>query len=207
MAFTRAEAMPPLLPESTERQVPKIGSTRVLSWSWKRPRKGQGASKAAGVKMVGWRNLWFELTTRPFVGICATAVWNESRGARFQRAPDARWEFPNVKKKSTSSGASTDRHLAALESSLFAQHLPLLEHCAVIRYDDGDPRLNGWLRLGVLGGAWTLDVKDPDTEMSFRLVDASVDKLWDAAALLLACDEAPFSADPYLKGRKATKKK
>lgn len=185
----------------------KVQSSRVRSWSWKAPRRGRSASRAAGARMIGWRNLWFELTTRPFVGIAVTATWNEQRGSRFQRPPDQVWEFPNVKKKSTSSAGSTDRHLAALESSLFAQHLPLLEHCAVIRYDDGDPRLSGWLRLGVLGGAWTLDVKDPDTEMSFRLVDASVDKLWDAAALLLACDEAPFSADPYLKGRNGKKKK
>lgn len=112
-----------------------------------------------------------------------------------------------MKRKTVNSGGSSDRHLAAMETALFAQHLPLVEHCAIVRYDDGEPRLNGWIRLGVLGGAWTLDVKDPDSEMSFRIVDSSLDKAWDAAALLLACDEAPFAPDPYLKGRKAPKKK
>lgn len=187
--------------------LPKVSSTIVRTWAWKAPRKGQGASKGAWVKLIRRRNLWFELTSVPWVGMAVTALWNESRGSRFQRPPDQRWELPEVKKKSSVAAGSPDRHLAALESSLFAQHLPLLEHCAVVRYDDGDPRVTGWLRLGVLGGAWTLDVKDPDTEMSFRLVDQSVDKLFDAAALLLACDEAPFQADPYLKGRNGKKKK
>lgn len=147
------------------------------------------------------------LTTVPFVGICLTALWRAAGGSDVGREPDLQWRIPDVKKKTLLSGSSAERHLAALESALFAQHLALLEHCAVTRYDDGDPREPGFLRFGTLGAAWTLDVKDPDTEMSFRLVDASVDKLWDAAALLLACDEAPFAPDPYLKGRKATKKK
>jgi len=50
-------------------------------------------------------------------------------------------------------------------------------------------------------------VKDPDTEMSFRLVDASLDKVLENATLLLACDEAPWSNDPYLKRKGPQKKK
>lgn len=185
----------------------KTSITRVRSWSWKAPRPGQAASKGAWVKLVARRNLWVELTSRPFVGICATALWNESRGSRFQRPPDQRWEFPNVKKKSAASAGGNDRHLVAMESAIFAQLMPLVEHCGIIRYEDGDPRLNGWVRMGCLGAAWTLDVKDPDSEMSFRVVDSSLDKAWEAAALLLACDSAPFSQDPYLKARNGQKKK
>lgn len=177
----------------------KVSSSRITSWRWKPPRKGKAASRKAWVRMIARNNLWVELTNRPFVGICATALWNESRGTRFLREPDVRWEFPNVKKKAATAAGAGDRHLAAVETAIFAGLMPLVEHCAVIRYDDGDSRLNGWIRMGCLGAAWTLDVKDPDSEMSFRVVDSSLDKVWEAAALLLACDSAPFSADPYLK--------
>lgn len=103
-------------------------------------------------------------------------------------------------KKPNKGGSGSDaRHLAALESALFSQHLPVLEHLAVTRYDDGDPRVNGWIRFGVLGSAWTMDVKDPQTQLAFRLVDQSVDSLWNTAALLLGCEEAPWVHDPYLK--------
>lgn len=185
----------------------KVSSFRVRSWSWKEPQKGRPASKAAWVRMIARNNLWVELTHRPFVGICATALWNESKAPRFLRDPDCRWEFPNVKKKSVSSPGGNDRHLVAMETAIFANLMPLVEHCGIIRYEDGDPRLNGWIRMGCLGAAWTLDVKDPDSEMSFRVVDSSLDKAWEAAALLLACDQAPFSLDPYLKPRNGSKKK
>lgn len=185
----------------------KVSSTRITSWRWKRPRKGQGASRKAWVRLVARANIWVELTHRPYVGICATALWNKLRGHRFLRDADYRWEFPDVRKKQIAVGNPGERHLAAMETALFAQHMPLIEHCAIIRYDDGDQRMNGWIRMGVLGSAWTLDVKDPDSEMSFRIVDSSLDKAWDAAALLLACDEAPFALDPYLKRKGPAKKK
>jgi len=185
----------------------KVQTSRVRSWAWKPPRKDRPASKASGTRLILWKNLAFELTTVPWVGMAVTAMWNESRGTRYQRVPDLRWSVPNVKKKTSSGPAGSDRHLAAMETAIFAQLMPLVEHCALVRYDDGDPRQGGWVRWGTLGAAWTLDVKDPDSEMSFRLVDSSLDKVWEAAALLLACDEAPFAPDPYLKGRKPSKKK
>jgi len=143
------------------------------------------------------------LTARPFVGMCLTALWYHARGTRAGRSPDVQWRFPDVKKPNMGKGASDARHLAAMETALFAQHLPVLEHMAVVRYDDGDARQPGWIRLGTLGSAWTMDVKDPQSEMAFRLVDQSVDTLWNTAALLLGCEEAPWVRDPYLapKGR------
>lgn len=185
----------------------KVSEKRVLSWRWKRPRKDRPASRAEGICRIWWSGSWFELTTRSWVGMSITARWIDSKGGRFQRQPDLRWEFPDVKKKASSGPAGNDKHLAAMETAIFAQLMPLVEHCALVRYDDGDQRQTGYIRLGTLGAAWTLDVKDPDSEMSFRLVDGSLDKVWETAALLLACDEAPFAPDPYLKRKVPAKKK
>jgi len=39
------------------------------------------------------------------------------------------------------------------------------------------------------------------------VVDAALDKALETASLMLACDEAPWSPDPFLKGKSGTKKK
>jgi len=151
----------------------------------------------------------FDLLLRsvPYVGIHVCGRVDGPYGSRVGDKPTVTWRMPNVKKKVATAGGGSERHLVAVESSIFAQLMPLVEHCAIVRYDDGDPRQTGWLRLGTLGAAWTLDVKDPDTEMSFRLVDGSLDRVLENAALLLACDEAPFALDPYLKRKVPAKKK
>lgn len=178
----------------------------LRSWSWKRPRPGQSVSKKAWECVLRTRNADLHLQHIPFVGICVVGLVKGSPESRAGKPPERRYEVPNVKKKSSSANGSQERHLAAMETSIFAQHMPLVEHCAIIKYEDGDPRLNGWIRMGCLGAAWTLDVKDPDSEMSFRVVDSSLDKAWDAAALLLACDSAPFALDQYLSRKKPQKK-
>jgi len=187
--------------------MPKTTTTRVTSWCWKRPRRGRPFSRQLWVRHVLIGDQCWQLTHTPWVGIYRTAMWDEARSPRFQRAPDFSWRKPDVKKKTAMGSGDGGRHLAAMETSIFAQLLPLVEHCAMVRYDDDDPRLPGWIRMGVLGAAWTLDVKDPDTQQSFRVVDSSLDKAWEAAALVLACDQAPFAADPYAGGPKGEKKK
>jgi len=187
-----------------------MGKVRTLvfrSDSWKPPRAGQPVSRFSWEGKVVTASYDMLLRAVPHVGIHAFARVDGPLGHRAGSPPAVRWRLPNMKKKSVAAAGGGERHLAAMETALFAQMMPLVEHCAIVRYDDNDPRLNGWIRMGCLGAAWTLDVKDPDTEMSFRLVDASLDKVWEQAALLLACDEAPFSTDPYLKRKGPQKKK
>jgi len=112
-----------------------------------------------------------------------------------------------MKKKQASGDDKTVRHLAALESGILRDLLPLVEHMAVTRYDDGDARLTGWVTIKTQGAAWVVQVKDPDSGNSFQVVDAALDKALETASLMLACDEAPWSPDPFLKGKAATKKK
>lgn len=109
-----------------------------------------------------------------------------------------------MKKKLVGSGGPAPRHLAAMESALFTQHMALLEHMALTAYEDGDARQPGFITLRTLGSAWVFDVKDPDTGLSFRILDQQFDKGLDLVQLLLACDEAPWTKDPFLNlnGRK-----
>jgi len=112
-----------------------------------------------------------------------------------------------MKKKQAKSGEETANHLAAMESTLFNDLMALLEHCAARRYDDGDGRETGWFTIKTQGAAWVCTVKDPDTGTSFSVVGDTVDKALSSAALLLACDEAPWELDRWLQDSKQQKKK
>lgn len=104
--------------------------------------------------------------------------------------------------------ANTDvQHLASVECDLFTQHMSLVEHCALRKYDDGTDREPGWFTVKVTGAAWVVQVKDPDSCTSFSAVADTLDKALDTAALLLACDEAPWEHDTWLAKSKADKKK
>jgi len=149
----------------------------------------------------------YTLTSKPFKGICLTAALRNGNASLPSEKPTWTWEFPDMKKKSVASAESGGRHLAALESNILAQLLPLVEHMGVTRYDDGDARLTGWVTIKTQGAAWVVQVKDPDSGNSFTVVDASLDKALETASLMLACDEAPWSPDPFLKAQGAKKKK
>jgi len=116
------------------------------------------------------------------------------------------WERASMKKKAPSSGGSGARHMAAMETALFAQHLPILEHLAITSYEDGDPRTTGYITLSTRGAAWHVAVKDPDSMMSFNLTSMAFDKLLDDLALILGCEEAPWEPDSWLQ-RNGKKKK
>jgi len=156
--------------------------------------------------VLGSRYEWL-LQHRPGVGICAFERW--PRHTRLGSASGAplKWEIPNVKKRQPLTGANGAKHLAALESNLFGQLLPLVEHCALRQYDDGEAREPGWLTIKTQGAAWCVQVKDPDGACSFTAVAESLDKALETAALLLSCDEAPWEPDTFLAAAKARKKK
>jgi hypothetical protein len=118
------------------------------------------------------------------------------------------WEVPSMKKRfSKTSPEGAAQHLAAVETTAFAHLLPLVEHCSYRKYDDGDPREPGWITIKTQGAAWCVQVKDPDAACSFTAVGDTLDKALETAALLLACDEAPWEADVFLAAAKAKKMK
>lgn len=152
-------------------------------------------------------NLEFELTSLQGKGISCTACANLLTGGSISHGPCIRWSYPSMKKKSSTGSSGDQSHLAALESEYLHEHLPVLEHCARTKYDDGDPRLTGWITIKTIGAAWVIQVKDPDSGLSFTVTDASFDKALDTVTLLLSAEEAPWAPDPFLKSQQASKKK
>jgi len=119
-----------------------------------------------------------------------------------------RWEKPSMKKRVAKGALAGDaKHLAPIETNRFSDLMPLVEHCAFRKYDDGDPREPGWITIKTQGAAWCVQVKDPDGCVSFTAVGQSLDQALDTAALLLACDEAPWEPDSFLSASRARKGK
>lgn len=90
------------------------------------------------------------------------------------------------------------QHLAAMETTRFGDMMSLVEHMALMKYDDGSPRQPGWITIKSHGAAWTVQVKDPDTSCSFAAVADTLDKALETASLLLSCDDAPWERDRFL---------
>jgi len=98
-------------------------------------------------------------------------------------------------------------HLAALESTLFGQLLPFLEHLAVRAWDDGTPRTPGSAILRTDNAHWKLILKEPDAKLQLPLVASTIDDLFALAALALEGEEAPWEHDRWAQGQKAPVKK
>jgi len=137
------------------------------------------------------------------VGIHLTAISFRGCDFRAREGLVIPVERPLVKKKAAAAGAPDGaKHLASVESEMFKDHMPLVEQMAMVRYDDGDLRQPGWVMLKTLGAAWIVAIKDPDSGNSFQFVAETLDKAIDGATLLLACDDAPWQPDAYLKAGK-----
>jgi hypothetical protein len=107
-----------------------------------------------------------------------------------------------MKRRTPGSAASPDnplKHLAAMESNVFTKLHNLVAHCAVTRYDDGEPRKPGWFTIKTMGSAWVVQVKEPDTCLQMSATAQSLDDALALADLLLGSEEAPWEPDPYLK--------
>lgn len=112
-----------------------------------------------------------------------------------------------MRRRSAKAGDDAGANLVEMASKILGGHLSLIEHCACRRYDDGETRNPGWFTIGTSGASWTLTVKEPDAATSFRVVAPTVDQVLDTAALLLACEEAPWEHDRFLAAQGTKKKK
>lgn len=143
----------------------------------------------------------------PFRGFFVSATHPRSTVGLSRATASVVWEFPSMKKKLQKSDDGDGKHLAPVETNHLAQLLPLVEHCCCRRYDDGDPREPGWFTVKTSGSAWIVQVKDPDSGMSFSAIGETLDKALETAALLLGCDEAPWEPDQWLKQKKTRSSK
>ena len=154
-----------------------------------------------------WRNCLLELTWLPWNGIYVTHLWRVWEPLVQLNPPDVSWERPCMKKKNAKTGAEAGNHVAAVETKIFDGMMAIIEHMALTRYEDGDPRVPGWLRIDTHGAAWRVKVNDVDSGMSFTSIAETLDKALETAALWLACDEAPWELDRFLVQQKGGRKK
>jgi len=135
----------------------------------------------------------------------------EVRSVRLRSAPSVglrlwRGEETSVKKVKRSE-VSAVKHLAALGTEMFRDHMSLVEHVALMQYDDGELREPGWITIRTSGAAWQVVVKDPDSACSFIAIAKTLDEAIATASLLLGCEEAPWEPDAWLAQSKARSKK
>lgn len=147
-----------------------------------------------------------ELQFLPWKGI----AW---RASRFKGHTTGEWTRPmfvrgrpEMKKKTVVAANPEGKHLAAVETERFSDMLPIVEHLAMTKYDDGDPRVPGIIILKTNGVAWQCIVKDNDSAMCFTATGKTLDEALETAALHLGCDAAPWEVDQYAK-RQGRKKK
>jgi len=198
MALTRSDD-----PTPKEHAVSKWWFVQVDDWSLHRVRPRRFLPRGTCTFGVGLCDHVYHLTSEQWVGIWCSGVRLRGPSHVAHGQVVTPFKRPIVKRKQAAAAAGDGaRHLASVETELFKDHMPLVEHMAMVRYDDGDPRQAGWVMLKTLGAAWIVAIKDPDSGNSFQFVAETLDKAIDGATLLLACDDAPWQPDAYLKAGK-----
>jgi len=165
-------------------------------WVRKRPCRWQ--PKGNFTFWVLTKDVRFAICGKPFKGMCKVAAWSRPDGSRGR--PELllrRWGYPDMKRVKKEDRVSV-KHLAPMETELFKEQLPLVEHTAMLQYEDGTSRQPGWFTIRTSGAAWVITVKDPDSASSFSVVAKTLDEAVGTASLLLACEEAPWEPDAWL---------
>jgi hypothetical protein len=131
------------------------------------------------------------------------------RFARFSRHRDANvaghgavqtWERPAMRKVRLADRASV-RHLAAMETAMFSHHLAVLEHLALLQYEDGSPRKPGFLMMFTEGAQWKLVLKDNDADAQLPMIGRTADEAWGLLNEFLGCEEAPWEPNARRKAK------
>jgi hypothetical protein len=99
------------------------------------------------------------------------------------------------------------KHLAALETEVFQELLPLLEVVALLQYSDGSARESGWINIRTSGSAWQVSCKDPTSRCSINTTGQTFDEAVLAMVALLGSESPPWEPDAYLAAQSARKAK
>lgn len=168
-------------------------------------RGGRKVPKGSGFFLVQRGRKWVRFDYHPFAPLWLSAVM-PAGGSPLDQSRYSLYTGVHPMKKKTKAKSDEDApHLAPVETEHLHGLMQLVEHCCCRQYEDGDPRETGWFTVQTVGAQWKVSVKDPDSGMSFSVMSDTLDQALESAALLLACDEAPWMDDPWLKSRKASK--
>lgn len=109
--------------------------------------------------------------------------------------------------KAPTTGGAVVTNSAAMESQIFDKLVCLRAHCAVNRYDDGEPRRTGWFTVKTMGNVWVVQLKEPDTALSLSVTGQSLDDALVLADLMLQSEDAPWEPDAFLSTSRGPNKK
>lgn len=111
--------------------------------------------------------------------------------------------------KVSATGASSDgpSHLASLDTVVLKACPHVVQHLAVIRYDDGTPRRPGRMFVETVGAFYKLILKDQQTGLEMILSAPTLDDVLALADLMLASDTPPWQPDPFARGQQGSGKK
>jgi len=84
------------------------------------------------------------------------------------------------------------KHLAALETEVLRDLMPIVEFLALLMYEDGSPRQGGFLMMWCEGSAWKVVVKDKDADAQLPVVGRTLDEALGTLALMLGAEDAPW---------------
>jgi hypothetical protein len=108
-------------------------------------------------------------------------------------------ELKEMKKKKIGASLQGPVHLAPMETKLLAQLHALVAHMATLRYDDGDPRRPGEIRIRPAGAMWVAEALDYDAACRLQCIQSELDDAMAGLHLLLETEDAPWEQCPWLK--------
>lgn len=189
--------------------------------------------KARGDRVItGWNNVWrkkrvcrtlphrlfvlvivgrlkvFTIVHHPFVGWITARLHYRMATSGREDVKINHWKVKEMKKvKAPKSGDGAVDFLCSPKSEIFKMVPALLSHITTTRYDDGEARTPGWWTIKTMGASCCIQVKDPDSCMSFQVLAQTVDDALVTADALLAAEQAPWEPDRWLAQNKPRSKK
>jgi len=99
----------------------------------------------------------------------------------------------------TDPGQAAEQHLAAMENDYWSPKLfPLVAFLARTRYDDGEARKPGEMRLKTKGPSWECQLIDHDWRAHVRLVASAFDDVLAMTCLGLETESLPWEIADWL---------
>lgn len=189
--------------------VPRQGDW-CIRWTGRvgvRRRKGQrGPSYKTSFRLfVRTGYIWF--TWWPDGKVRPSSFYRYSASGGYERVPSWCAEDRTMKRVKLSKPEEGPNHHASLDPGRLPDLPGLHHHCAIIKYDDGEPRKPGAVRFWVEGAEWCVRVSDPDSSSSFVARGPTLSDALLTAELLITSDTCPWSPDSFLQEQAAKKKR
>lgn len=83
-------------------------------------------------------------------------------------------------------------HEAAVETDVWRDLMPLVEHCSAVARDRRPWLVPGVLVVSTVGEVWVIEVIDPNTNRSFSVYALTLDEAFKRTAELLRIDSPPY---------------